>query len=321
MPKCGGKNSMQRNEIKGVKAYNDVYYRSCYYIQILSAMSGIGADQNDYLLSYCCLPQENFSFLEIDFCCFSKFRNSREYEIDKTNITLKKLLKAIDNQKPVLISVDCYYLESRLETYKQYHAPHYILVYGYDIVKREVKVIDHDHRNSWKYYEKIISLDNLLLANKMFKKMFAKELKTDRIIYKKEIKQKKVTPWDFLKIDVIKESYNHSRENLISFKNLLVNRSENLVKNVRLYMDYFSKLKAQYMTFLNTNCILNNLKEEILQLISCYNYFQSLLWKIEFQQNLRSLEKYSSSILDKLMKVMTIEEILHKHILEVRNVL
>ena len=58
---------MQKNEIVGIKPYNGLLYRSCYYVQMFSALAALELDTNDFLLSYCCLPQKDFNYKEIDF--------------------------------------------------------------------------------------------------------------------------------------------------------------------------------------------------------------------------------------------------------------
>lgn len=80
------------------------------------------------------------------------------------------MVKRIDKGCPVIVGVDCFYLESRSDTYRITHAPHFILAYGYDLEKREVNVVDHIYRNSFEYSKKTISLDNLLWANAMYKR-------------------------------------------------------------------------------------------------------------------------------------------------------
>lgn len=152
----------------------------------------------------------------------------------------------------------------------------------------------------------------------MFRKIFKKEKKPDRLVSKSK-SNNEVTTWQFIDVNTIESSYFYAKDNLLQFIEMLVNDSEELVKNTQVYLDYFIKIKSQYMIFMNTDNLFNEVKDSIIKLISCYNYIQSFLSKLQFVKNIKTLEKFKNGIITRLNEIIDIEERLYSKVLEASN--
>jgi hypothetical protein len=66
-------------------------------------------------------------------------------------------ITAIDKKKPIIVGTDCYYLKDRKSEYNKIHLPHDLLVYGYNLKNEYFHVIEHNHRESYKFYKTTIA--------------------------------------------------------------------------------------------------------------------------------------------------------------------
>ena len=104
---------MRNNIIKGIKPFNDLYFRSCYYHQLLVGLSAFNIDKDEVLLSFYTLSCDNFKFVELDFNINKNYQKSLSYKLKAININRNKLVKLIDKGYPLIIGIDCFYLESK----------------------------------------------------------------------------------------------------------------------------------------------------------------------------------------------------------------
>ena len=151
---------MKKIKIEGVKPFNDLYFRSCYYHQLLAGLNAFNIDKDEVLLSFFYKVLDNFGVKEINFNYDKGFIKSLNYSIKLCNLNKRQLIKWIDKGNPVILGVDDYYLESKEATYLKVHEAHFILAYGYDLDKDEVNIIEHDYFSDYNYKEKVISLSN-----------------------------------------------------------------------------------------------------------------------------------------------------------------
>ena len=165
------------------------------------------------------------------------------YRNRRCNINEKSLIKHVDCGRPIIAGVDCFYLESRADTYEKVHAPHFILVYGYDLVTREINVVDHDYENSYLFKKKKISLDNLLEANRQYRKKGKKGFFTCRALSKKN--QKKCRLIYFTNKEKILLWRKNSEENLFELKRLFTEDRQNLCDKAFLITEYLEKMRTQ----------------------------------------------------------------------------
>ena len=161
---------MIKNKIEGVKTFNKFWLKSCYYHQLIAGLSALGVDRELFLLNAMVFAKEGFSADEGGILGAREFERTAGYRCKSRNISKRALKRRIDKGMPVIVGVDCFYLESRPEMFGIRHELHFLLCYGYDLKTREANVVDHAYRGSYEFREKVISLDNLLYANGMYRK-------------------------------------------------------------------------------------------------------------------------------------------------------
>ena len=158
---------MRKFKIEKVKPFNDLYFRSCYYHQLLAGLKAFYINKDEVLLSFFTLIKKDFKLKEINFNDRKSFLKTRNYRIHLCNLNKEQMIKNIDNGYPVILGIDDFYLESKEETYLKIHEPHFLLVYGYDLDNNIFNIIEHDYRNDYNYKEKELSIVRLLNELKM----------------------------------------------------------------------------------------------------------------------------------------------------------
>ncbi len=311
---------MKKNKINGVRPFNDFFFKSCYYHQLMAGVACFGVDRDAILLNTFTLIQNNFNAGKEGLLNEEKLEKLLGYKREHCNVNRAKLIRCIDKGYPVIMGVDCYYLESRPDTHQIQHVPHFILAYGYDVENKEANVVDHQYRNSYEYQEKIISLDNLLLSNTMFRKGILNRKRSCYILKKK----KNVGTFDIWKY-IDEEKINDNREN--SLKNL--NELRRIVsydldaarERIEKITSYLNDLKTFYYTLAKTKFFLKNQQkqESIMSLVSGYSNILSLFWKVKAQNNYDYITKHLESVLRKLDEIEVLEKIVYDFLLEVRK--
>ena len=286
---------MKKNKISGVQPFNDFLFRSCYYHQLISGLSCFGIDKETILLNAFVSIQSNFEANSEDIIQEVELAKLLGYKSEHCNINCAKLIRSIDNGCPVIVGVDCYYLENRPDTYLIRNAPHFILVYGYDLEKRIAYVVDHEYLNSDDFKECEFSLDNLLFANKMFRKGVLNR-KLSCYILKRKKKQVSFNILHYIDEGKIIKNQENSIVNLISLREIFVNDLEFIRKNISEITMYFSKLKTFYYTLSRTELFASNqsVKENCMILASAYSNILSLFWKVKAQNNYNYISKKQS---------------------------
>jgi hypothetical protein len=148
--------------LKGIKPFNKFEFRSCYYHQLIAAFARYGVDEKIWLINY--LPvyeldkeTAKLSMREKEILTDTEFEELSGIRLVKkkgsTNI-VSEVISAIDRGMPVIVGIDCFYLDYREDTYKKYHHNHFVLVYGYDKSKKVFTVNDHLYLNSMTYVER-----------------------------------------------------------------------------------------------------------------------------------------------------------------------
>lgn len=309
---------MEKNKINGVKPFNEFLFKSCYYHQLIAGISCFGVDRDAILLNAFILIQKNFNTVKEVFLNEKKLEKLLGYKRTHCNITKEKLIRCIDKGNPIIVGVDCYYLESRKDTYQNQHFPHFVLAYGYDLGKKEVNVVDHQYLNSYEYQEKIISLDNLLLANRMLIKGVLKRKRSCYILKKKK-NACSYDIWKYINEEKISNNYKNSLENLNELRRIMSHDLEAARENVGNITSYLNDIKIFYYTLSKTKFFIDNQQkqEAIMSLISAYSNVLSLFWKVKAQNNYEYITKHLESAMRKLEEIEKYEKIVYDFLVEV----
>ena len=307
---------MLSNNIVGVKPFNEFWFKSCYYHQLVAGLSCFGITHGDFLVNSMVFIERDFLLDTTGILGEKEFEKFFGYTCRRCNITEKSLVKRIDKGCPVIVGVDCFYLESRSDTYRITHAPHFILAYGYDLEKREVNVVDHIYRNSFEYSKKTISLDNLLWANAMYKKKPYQKRITCRVLRKRGKAQGKNI---LLKLDGkrLEKSRKNSLENLGEMKRMFAEDLPSLAESAERIINYLQNIKTSLYCVSKIEIFERDAEKKfvLFQLIGAYSNILSLFWKMFHQQNFEFCKKHSDSILRKIEAIEEAEEKVY-HFLE-----
>ncbi len=167
---------MSKRVLPGLKPFNELNLKSCYYNQVVAGYSLFGIDPKIIAGNY--LPLYKFDEKEkvLDVEHEEIFTQKELYDltgVEKEFFKPVKNLKEfvitqIDNGCPVIIPVDCFYLTYREDLYKKAHVSHFILIYGYDLEQNKFYINEHHFLNSPNYRERIESIDILNRGYKHF---------------------------------------------------------------------------------------------------------------------------------------------------------
>lgn len=160
--------------IKDIEPYNGVYFKDCFYNAFFTALRFFECDITLFLINevviYKSISKEVGKILLPQYISSEPIdelikKSSVDVEIpEKTEDMLKELLHYISRGYLAIIRIDCYYEPFRKDTYHQIHWSHAVLVYGYDIERREVLIYEHENINSLIYKQTSLSFDDLLLC-------------------------------------------------------------------------------------------------------------------------------------------------------------
>ena len=302
---------MKKYKIEGVQPFNKFSFRSCYYHQLIAALSCFGISFESVLLS-------SFVFAGKDFDLISKDISDTElekilgYKDKRSNVSKKKLVKLIKKNYPVIVGIDYYYLEGRSDTYNKLHAPHFILVYGYDLEADLLNVVDHDYRNSFNYIEKTISFNNLLLANKMFRTGIFKRKTTCHILIPKKSKVENniVGILKKYKKEMLESSCINSKDNLQNLKLMILYNKDELCKKSGKILKYLTGMKSFFTSLYYIN-LLNETKEmkmKLSNLINAYSNILSIFLRMDSKNDFNYIEKYKEQTFRKIDLILSVED-------------
>ena len=312
---------MRKTKIQGMKPFNEFYFRSCYYHQLLAALSCVGVDKDSILISSFIHICKNFVIDDKDFFEDKKLQRKLGFKLKKCNITERSLIKSIDKGRPIVVGVDSFYLGSRPGTYLKRHVPHFVTVYGYDLDNDLLNVVDHDYYKSMEYKEKMVSLSNILMANNQFKKGVLKRKTTCRKIIKIKAYDN-FSIWKDLSANSLMESRDNSYFNLENLKMMFYSDLNSLeIKSERI-CSYLLNLKTMFYTISNTSKFLENQekKQTVAELISDYSSLVSLFWKMRAQNNFKYAFKQLGKVIRKINEMVLLEEKIYGYLMEEANV-
>lgn len=310
---------MRKNKIEGVQPFNKFYFRSCYYHQLIAGLSCFGIPYESVIISYFIFPKQYF---ELEKKVFSEkdLEKILGYRNKKCDLSKKQLLSEIDKNRPMIVGVDCFYFESRPDTYLNAHDPHYVLVYGYDLDNNTLNVLDHSYRNSPEYIEKTIDLDNLLYSNKKLRCEPLKRKKTISILQKKK--------GDVLDVLSVLQRFEHERFeqaktdsafNLESLKSFVLHENSALEEKITKITQYLQEMKNFFINLESITLFTDTREKQIaLSVItSAYSNLLSIFWKMENKHDYGFAFRSKETIIRKIDELLNAERFIYDYILEI----
>ena len=187
---------MLEKKIEGLQPYNEIFYRNCFYNSFFPIVKFYGGKIEEFLIND--IPNykwnSNDKSLSIDFLAVEKMEEIlRRQKINENKMYASKniimdIKKSIDEDKPVIIYIDCFYEPLRKDTYLKVHLPHTLLIYGYDDMEEELKIIEHRNKDGLTYDFKTLGYEELEKAyDSMLQRYYINELKHVYYDYKPDI--------------------------------------------------------------------------------------------------------------------------------------
>lgn len=166
---CG---SNMRQKIEGILPFNDLWYLDCLMQNIIpiicfynKAEDFFKNDKTIYEVKGEALSNVNIDLLSRKYLSLYLERLGLTYvEISRIEDPIPFLLSEIARRVPTICSIDCFYEQQRIDTYKKVHCAHTVLVYGCDLKRKMFTILEHDYINSLCFREKEISFQELVLC-------------------------------------------------------------------------------------------------------------------------------------------------------------
>lgn len=307
---------MIQNKLDGMKTFNGCYLNSCYYHQLIAGLSILGLSADNVLMMF-------YISVDKDFYIRKELNDERVLHqvcgcrFCKKNLTAKCLTHSIDKGYPILAGIDCFYLKTRRDTYRRQHISHFLLVFGYDLTRDIVNVVDHNYVNSYRYEEKEIPLSELLYASSKFDK---KNRRTNCTVLKRKkfIHKGYKSIWEYIEGKDIDASKENSVYNLERIKELFNGETRILKEQSGIIEGYLMDLKFyfQLLTFTEAIAQRGDLKNITMKLAAAYSFLLSLFWKMSGQNNYDCVLKVKDRVCKKIETMIELEDCFYREFKE-----
>ena len=309
---------MESNKIEGVKPFNEFFFKNCFWHQLIAGLSCLGIDGDNVLINSMAFAKEDFGLDESGILPTKEFEKFFGYRCRRCGVTERSLVRNIDRGRPMIVGVDCFSLESRTDTYQKLHDPHFVMVYGYDRTKRLAFVVDHLYRNGFNFSEKVVSLDNILLANKMYKKYIRRTHFTSRVLYLSEQGRQNGDLLEKIDKERLTEGRKHSENNLKELRRMLGSFPDELKEKSEKVCRYLQEMKTSLNCLSRAKMFRENPEKGLVlfKLTGGYSNMFSLVLKMERQNNFGYALKWKENIARKLDEIEAEEAKVYYFLLE-----
>lgn len=169
---------VEAKEIQNIEPYNELFFISCYYNSMFSVLKYYNKSIMPFLVN--CISKyiyngnrqgiffsvAHYPVIEVDellrrmgVIIYSKQNN---YNI------IQDAINSILNNRPVIVTVDCFFMPIRSEFYMKKHAPHAILVYGFSNTTEMFSIIEQKNADSLNYCKTNLGYTDLFNSYKGF---------------------------------------------------------------------------------------------------------------------------------------------------------
>lgn len=177
-------NISETKVIDNIIPYNDIFFKGCVYNSFLPVMQYLGKNKISVLINDIISYSFDKSREDVRYGVgFSSYMLSDElfeeiglgYEGKaKCKDIVSNILAAINNNRPVIINLDCYYLSIRPDMYLKHNWPHFLLIYGYNQQTEMFNVIEHTQVDSLTYRPRECSFQDIHNSYNLYLHNFAR---------------------------------------------------------------------------------------------------------------------------------------------------
>ncbi len=316
-----------KKEIKGIEPYNDLYYSYCLYNSLFSSIKYHSADILPIMING--VPEYFYNKDSGKFgVYYKKVENQNKIisQIGLKSIILDELTEfnefikqSIDNDGPVIINIDWFYMSNQKQTYNKTHRMHTILVVGYDEESKMYSIFDQKFVDTLSYSMCEVSFKSLKEAYDGYLELCKKKYSHGVFSILKNDNQKN----DYYSISIIEKKYIENILNEVYWKrriciiNDYLNHIDELLEDSNYINAKFNSVLAGLNDIINhknvEKFVYNSLFEGqikninvIEKTIEDWNIIRSILLKSSFVGVIR--EKDKLRIIELLNDIKELEE-------------
>lgn len=298
--------------LKGIKPFNELFYKSCFYNSFFSALSFFAIPYDNFLTNeqiyldkihdmYTVSYQEIEPFEEI----MAASNLSVETLMRSDNI-VNDIINEIEKERPVIIWVDAYGLPYRKDTFNIKHLSHTILIIGYSQTAQLFKVIDHSSWMNLNYKEKIVSFSCIQNAYNMFFENFGDKGNID-------------TFFSFYRSNVPTKNHKNQIDKYKLYRERAELNHKNIIELFESIIDFCQKFNTEPIAFEQVQNIknliieINNIKK-----VDLYR-FKNIICDQRFTLQLKKGVELYQAIQNFLVKIIYAQEINMNHYIKIKR--
>ncbi|CDZ24038.1 hypothetical protein CCDG5_0919 [[Clostridium] cellulosi] len=251
--------------IENIEPFNDIFYKLCFYNSFFPVVIHFGKSILPFLINdiavYAKYPKDGErAKLDMEYVPAIPIESvlSEEGMVLQTKNFSENIIgditAALDENKPVIVWVDCFYESIRTDLYKNKHWSHTVLIYGYDEAEKTFNIIEHSFRDSLLYKKQVISFEDIYNMTRGYMEYFYSNEKQP-VLYAFS-KSKSSTAYD----NSSNRYFQIYKNNILNNQNLMADRLECL-KDFIFYFDRIISDKNEF--FKNGNKLIESFNSVI----------------------------------------------------------
>lgn len=157
--------------LKNVEPFSDLVYKGCFFSALLPAINYFTRNQFLFFINDIIIYSVENKNDKVEFNVIYKPIYTLNECLQKVALSMRKvyksydiisdLKKSIEDGKPVILSIDCYFEPLSEDCYNKQHWPHNILVYGYNDLEEKLFIIEHQNSSSLLYDKRELLYNDL----------------------------------------------------------------------------------------------------------------------------------------------------------------
>lgn len=294
---------MEKNKLEGVKPFGgQFWFRSCFYHELMYAAGAFGIDGRELLLEDFIYYEKNFRINQ-NILPMSEMYKSMGISLRHINVpNFETVAEHIDKGFPLFIGVDTFYYKARTDFYRKKHMPHFVLIYGYDRIKKNFYIIDHEYNNSYLFKEKEWEAADILYASDMYAKGICLYKATCIVMRHRKIEEKRI--WDKIvgKPSLIDESIKNFEADLQIIKSVLSDKRESLSEHCKRISGFFYSMhrKRACLAESTIGSKSERLKKMLVDISNKDAFFRAVFLRLEWWNDYRFIDKNKGMLFEKL---------------------
>ncbi|WP_167957222.1 BtrH N-terminal domain-containing protein [Anaerosporobacter faecicola] len=166
--------------IEKIYPFNDFFYRDCYYNSLFAVINHFKGDIS-YILAnelqiydYVAKSVLSTGIVTLSMMPTNKLLEKMNiyYDAKEGKIEPCEIYDALENDKPVILMVDCFEESIRQDYYHKEHLDHNLLIYGYNDEQKTFHIFEHSRTNRLDYKKTIIPVESAIHASNAYIRYF-----------------------------------------------------------------------------------------------------------------------------------------------------